>query len=158
MRLDQCGGRRKGTVRRGRLPAVSHNSRLCETAASSFVAPAYPVCDCCQLRDVDGGEFAKVISVFRSFGWDVHQEAWFETVNELRLLANSVKHTRGKSVGELRKLTPTLFYPLAILADGEIWDEEPDGNDLVPAEADFRRYVAGLLAFWAAIPQAAHYF
>lgn len=63
---------------------------------------------------------------------DLHPNAVGDTINELHLLANAVRHGGGRSADKLRKLAPQLFQSERIqLADN-----------------DFTRYMRALTRFW----------
>src|SRR4051812_45782649 len=104
---------------------------------------------------INDGEFAKTVELLSKLGWPLCQEPWFPDMNELRLIANTVKHNRGKSAQDLFAVRRTLFFPFnKIERDETIAAYEPNGVDLVPTIEDCERYIAALEAFWTALPEA----
>jgi hypothetical protein len=75
-------------------------------------------------------------------------------LNELRLVANSVKHAEGGSADELRKLRPDLFQHPAVPSELQrILPPGPIhlpmmGEDLFVSPEDLQRYKDALANFW----------
>jgi hypothetical protein len=76
-------------------------------------------------------------------------------VDELRLVANTVKHGEGASAARLRQLRPELFVHPALRDDPE-WGGIPGhsaempmgGEDICVTRDDLERYRDALLSFW----------
>jgi hypothetical protein len=78
-------------------------------------------------------------------------------INELRLLANAVKHAHGSSAAQLRVLRPEYFVPPLIRGSvlGDMVSRSQNtirnplgGTDLFPTALDITTYCAALRAFW----------
>ena len=70
---------------------------------------------------------------------------WKEIHEELRLVANTAKHGKGKSSQELRKIRPDLFRPPA----GEAVSFDPMfGNQLYVTIQDLEHYCDLIVKFW----------
>lgn len=85
-------------------------------------------------------------------------EAW-DTVAELELVANTIKHGEGRSARALREVRPGLFTPPVL--HGTALDKplgtvnQPlAGEDIYVTVADIRRYRDALLSFWDAFGRA----
>jgi len=111
-----------------------------------------------QQKKVESGEFRKTLAVFADFGFSIEGQEWADDLNELRLIANAIKHNRGESAQELFELRQRLIFPFNRLGEGEYIDYEADGNDLIPSEDDFERYARALREFWRSLPKAAFWF
>jgi hypothetical protein len=78
--------------------------------------------------------------------------AW-DTIDELRLLANTIKHGRGRSAQGLEKRRPNLFVdPLISQIGGPLGEAHTElfplmGRGLYVRDADFKFYGAGAVRF-----------
>lgn len=111
-----------------------------------------------QRKKVENGEYRKTLAVLEDFGFSIDDQEWAGDLNELRLIANAIKHNRGGSTRELFELRRRLFFPFNRMGEGEHIDYEPDGNDLIPTADDFDRYVRALRDFWMSLPEAPDWF
>lgn len=76
----------------------------------------------------------------------------YAAVEQLRLLANSVKHGAGRSSSKLLKLRPELFEPYSERLQDKVRLREPlAGGDLCLAPADLRAFCAAVSGFVEAI-------
>jgi len=96
------------------------------------------------LQDVRGGFSDEGIDLDRLEAWD--------TIDELRLVANVVKHAEGRSADELRQRNPRLFIHSDPLLDKMLgerrrpgrWLYQPlIGEDFYVGIDDYHRYVMG---------------
>jgi hypothetical protein len=82
------------------------------------------------------------------------------TINELRLVANAIKHAEGWSVKELEKLRPDLFQVLQLNNFPEArWvgrrvRKPLFGQEIYIGPEDFHRYHDGCVAFWTEVADA----
>jgi len=94
---------------------------------------------------------------------DVEQFSSWPSINEMRLVANTVKHAEGKSAFELRKINPDLFTN-PILKKYEVG---PPGNyrrlysplageDLYITVKDLKKYRDSIVKFWDEFIAAAY--
>jgi hypothetical protein len=77
-------------------------------------------------------------------------------IDELRLVANTVKHGEGKSAARLREIRPGLFVHPSLRADvltidkhGETTYVPSGGEDLFVGTTDFQEYKDAALRFWS---------
>lgn len=87
-------------------------------------------------------------------GVDVEQFHSWPTINEMRLVANTVKHAEGTSANELRKIRPDLFIN-PILKDSEVRFSGNcrlympiGGEDLYLSVKDLDVYKRMIIDFW----------
>lgn len=92
-------------------------------------------------------------------GLDMDQLASWRALEELRCLANTIKHGEGRSARRLRELRPALFTPPTL--HGTRWDKpigivsQPlAGEDIYVTVEDLSRYRDMLLAFWGEFGEA----
>ena len=90
------------------------------------------------------------------YGIDVASFTCAGTINELRLVANTVKHADGESCSDLKRIRPDLFVTPS-LRDGKqdigfvtIRDVFAPiaGEDVYVGMEDFRKYVEAVKEFW----------
>lgn len=79
-------------------------------------------------------------------------------VNELGLLANTVKHAEGRSAQELRKIRPDLFVPPVIKGSPlekhvlrRATENPLGGTDLFVTEADLQNYRDAMRQLWESL-------
>lgn len=86
---------------------------------------------------------------------DLEEFTSWEVVNELRLVANAVKHADGSAVNQLKTIRPKLFKsPNDIIS--EHWPNSPPGpvylpiagEDLYVMLDDFKRYADAMKILW----------
>ncbi len=83
---------------------------------------------------------------------------WEKLSNELRLVANTVKHGRGHSAKKLASQRPDLFSPRNLNLDEAPFPPHGDnataplvGEGLFVTEKDFKDYAEAIIAFWDAL-------
>ncbi len=99
-------------------------------------------------------EFEKRLN---TFGVYVEKLSTWPKVEELKLVANAVKHAKGPSAHKLHSLRPDLFSRPSILKDLLFdWvDSKPDvymplaGKDIYLTIDDLRAYSEALVSFWS---------
>ena len=64
-----------------------------------------------QIRNVKGGKFKDISDIIIACRWNLEAEPFYIRLNELRLIANTVKHGDGQSCEELHQLRQDLFLP-----------------------------------------------
>jgi hypothetical protein len=102
------------------------------------------------------GDFGAVAKVLGDLGWHLEGHDFFADLDELRLVANTVKHARGDSANRLFERNRRLFCPFDRMGEDEmIASYVPDGENLRVTEADFERYAEAVERFWRALPVAA---
>ena len=102
--------------------------------------------------------------VFRWFkddvGLDVKSLPSWNIINELRLVANVIKHAEGGSATELEKLRPHLFQVLQLNGFPEArWvgrriRKPLFGQEIYVGPDDFSRYHDASVAFWTELADA----
>lgn len=88
-------------------------------------------------------------------GIDIESLESWSKVNELRLLANSVKHAEGASSEQLKKLRPDLFVDPSLQDKNLSWLASATrvylplaGKDIYVASDDLENYRSGVVLFW----------
>lgn len=96
-----------------------------------------------------------------SLSIDVRSFKCWDVIDELRLVANSVKHGEGRSAQDLRVRRPDLFVVPAYRNGLSAPQLRPNrvrkplfGEDLYLTVVDFDRYCEGVLSFWAELSDA----
>lgn len=106
-----------------------------------------------QQKKIEITKVEDIATFLAGHGWPFAKAGWFEKLDELRLVANTVKHARGDSARELFKRRRTLFWPYNIVDEDEhLGNAEPDGTNLVIEPEDFAAYAAAVEAFWTEAP------
>ena len=98
-------------------------------------------------------EFAKHM---RKSGIEITAFSSYAKLDELRLLANTVKHADGKSAEELRTKRPDIFVPPQLAKAGQpsiqnpsCWPFEPlSGQDIYVTANDLEQYFDAADSFW----------
>lgn len=93
---------------------------------------------------------------------DVETFSSWSKVNELRLIANTVKHADGGSCNELKKLRPELFLSPRLEKDGHAIDlvkvrevfHPLAGEDFYVSLEEFSKYVEAAKKFWDELAEA----
>lgn len=94
------------------------------------------------------------------YGADVKSFSCWPTIDELRLVANTVKHAEGDSASELHSKRPELFVAPEICKDIEI-DSSVNvsapliGEGLYISESDVVRYKEAVVDFWGMLHELA---
>ena len=102
-----------------------------------------------QMKKIEGTKIEDIAAFLSGHGWTFAKAPWFATLDELRLVANTVKHARGDSARELFKRRPKLFWPYNMVDEDEhLGNSEPDGTNLVITPEDFAAYAAAVEDFW----------
>ncbi len=102
----------------------------------------------------------KAVSWFKdTIGLDVTSLPSWPLIDELRLVANVVKHGEGGSAEDLRKIRADLFvYPTlrGKVSPIETLRIEASlfGNDFFITKEEFERYHTGIVAFWTELADA----
>jgi hypothetical protein len=113
-------------------------------------------------KDLTVEEFKREL---RARGVELAQVSGWSDLEELRLVANVVKHAEGVSAGRLRTLRPAMFmHPdyrdsPPVLGEVHTTDEvyRPlSGTDLYLTDGDLLRYCGAADSFWRAVAQAAN--
>jgi len=83
---------------------------------------------------------------------ELEKSGCLKTIQELRFVANTVKHGEGDSCKKLHELRPALFE-MGLDIDGmnRIPAHPMTGEGLYLKQEDFERYANGLLSFWKGI-------
>jgi hypothetical protein len=76
------------------------------------------------------------------------EESFFDGVNSLRLIVNTIKHSSGSSATELLKNNKRYYYKLAMLCDLEINDVQKDDEALMLSIDDLKYWGRVLSIFW----------
>lgn len=92
-------------------------------------------------------DFNDLSEVLSRFGYDLSKTLHFNILNELRLVANTIKHGDGVSCDALATIAPDLF------SQGHIsYKDKPTFDDLELSNSDFTRYANGVEIFWTLFP------
>lgn len=91
---------------------------------------------------------------FRAFGRDLEQMLCWETIEELRLLANVIKHGEGGSAIELAELRPDFFIS-EVTENNLMKVHRTVLNEQVlnVKDSDFIKYKEALQSFWGELPE-----
>jgi hypothetical protein len=94
-------------------------------------------------------DFRWLETFLSKFGFHLTEQCYYPDLNQLRLVANVVKHGDGKSCDDLQKSAPWLF-------EGHIYHfdifSKADSLELKPA--DFTRYARAVSTFWNTLPES----
>ena len=106
-----------------------------------------------QLKKIETTKLDEIASYLAAQGWSFTGRPWFPALDELRLLANTVKHARGDSARALFAMRPKLFWPYNRMGEDEmIGNYVPDGTNLVVTPEDFASYAQAIESFWLEAP------
>ncbi|WP_301107116.1 hypothetical protein [Sporosarcina sp.] len=91
---------------------------------------------------------------FLRFGQDIEQLSCWQTIDELRLLANVIKHGEGVSTNDLEKLRPDIFKS-GVLDNNLMKMHRTVLNEQVlnVKYMDFVMYKDALQSFWGELPE-----
>ncbi len=96
-------------------------------------------------------------SEFLDFNFDLENLSKWSDMNELRLLANVIKHGEGWSATQLEKINPRLFKsPTTNSNLMELYKTTLNDIALNVDESDFLRYANSLINFWDELPERLH--
>ena len=90
----------------------------------------------------------------KEYGIDIKNFACWSKIDELRLVANTVKHAEGKSSHKLRKIRPDLFINPLFSQDSFFLQgfdsvfQPLVGDDLYVSLQDIKDYCDHLVQFW----------
>lgn len=105
-----------------------------------------------QIKEVRGGKFTDLEAIIVACGWNLKTEPFYGRLNELRLIANTVKHGDGASCNELYQLRKGLFLPQDFLAP--FLDEHLSRAErLFLWDTTFDEYSQAVDGFWANFPR-----
>lgn len=103
--------------------------------------------------DLSLAKLAVLSSRLRAKGLDIERIDGWQTLKELGLVANTIKHAEGRSAEELKPIRPDLFVPpelratrFAKSATGSVYCPAA-GDDLLVSLADFEVYAAAAERF-----------
>jgi hypothetical protein len=100
--------------------------------------------------------------LIRDYGINVENFISWPKVNELRLVANTVKHADGASCNNLKSLRPDLFDSPRLEGDASTFDlvkmrevfQPLIGEDLYVNRDEFANYVSTVKQFWEELANA----
>jgi len=96
----------------------------------------------------------QIKEVFLKFNYDLETLTVWSDIDELRLLANVIKHGDGGSASQLEQLKPSFFR--SYVSDSnllELYKSTLTEIVLNIAESDFLRYGNALIKFWDELPE-----
>jgi hypothetical protein len=98
----------------------------------------------------------QAIDWFKTKGLDVKALPSWSGIDELRLIANVVKHAEGHSAEDLRKVRPDLFQPPFAKAEAlPKWHGRVRkplfGQDIYVTAGDFQEYHDASVSFWSEV-------
>lgn len=98
-------------------------------------------------KDLRKANFEEIVELLQQFDHDLTKEPYYNKLDELRLIANTIKHGEGKSCDDLIKVAPHLF-------DGflKTFEISPTAQDLALSPEDFRVYTDAVTQFWMLLP------
>jgi hypothetical protein len=106
---------------------------------------------------------AKIKGALRLHGINVEVFPCWHKIDEMRLVANAVKHAEGDSSEELRARRPDLFRdPLLQKFDLPLWDNAPSnrvflpmvGEDIYIPLEEIQQYRDAIVDFWGCLAEA----
>lgn len=108
-----------------------------------------------EMKKLETAKLKDVMAFLAKQGWSPGDAAWLEQLEELRLVANTVKHAQGDSAEALFRRNRPLFFPFNLMEeDEEIGAYKPDGANLVIEPEQFATYAGAIEAFWLTVPAA----
>lgn len=121
-----------------------------------FEQQLFDMCFYVGLSDRRRADYGKDIQSFRENGIPAEDFACWKDLEELRFLANAVKHAEGAGVNSLREMRPDLFVNPEMkdfedLGKSLIVRQPLAGDDLYVQEADIARYAVAVEGFWAEV-------
>jgi hypothetical protein len=96
----------------------------------------------------------QIKKVFLEFEQDLESLSSWEDINELRLLANVIKHGDGGSASQLQKLRPDFFKnEISDTNLLELYKNTLTNIVLNVKDEDYTRYCESLIEFWDELPE-----
>lgn len=95
------------------------------------------------------GDFKYFVKLLKCFSVDISRHGYYGKLNELRLVASTVKHGDARACSELIKLAPKLFENNSLIE----YDYVRTADDLNSTTADFISYSNSITEFWMRLPQ-----
>lgn len=99
-------------------------------------------------KDLAKENFEGVVKLLQQFGYDLTKELYYNKLNELRLITNTIKHGEGRACDDLIKIAPNLFDDFL-----KTFEISPAAEDLILSPEDFRIYTDAITKFWMMLPQ-----
>lgn len=97
---------------------------------------------------VEKATFEDLVDILQQFTYDITVTTYYQKLNELRLVANVVKHGKGKSLEQLAQLAPHLFENPTISLIGI-----SNNENLNLMSSDFMAYSNAIQEFWTSFPE-----
>lgn len=121
-----------------------------------FEQQLFDMCFYVGLSNRRRADYGKDIQSFRENGIIAEHFACWKDLEELRFLANAVKHAEGAGVDSLREMRPALLVDPAMkdfedLGKSLTVRQPLAGDDLYVQEADIARYAVAIEGFWAEV-------
>lgn len=101
---------------------------------------------------IEKENFEDLVKTLQQFDFDLTQKPYYQKMNELRLVANVVKHGTGKAFKDLVKAAPDLFEKPKFDLDLPTRLE-----DLKLTPKHFMDYSYAIKEFWMRLPERMHY-
>lgn len=108
----------------------------------------------------DGGMNIKDIKeIFKLYGLDITMLESWNTLEELRLVSNVIKHGEGWAAKNLRKIRPDIFEVEIDYRSKYFYDKLKTYKSTLLEETlnikvnDFERYKNGIIKFWDELPE-----
>lgn len=99
-------------------------------------------------KNIEKFSFLDIVDSLQQFDFDPSQQPYYRKLNELRLVANVVKHGTGKAFDDLTKTSPKLFekneFNLGL---------SPNIDDLKLTPNHFMDYSYAIKEFWMLLPE-----
>ena len=100
--------------------------------------------------------FQDIKDVFKQLDTNFELFISYSKINELRLLANVIKHGDGGSATQLKKLRPDIFDSSSGIDKMELYKTTLNEVVLEVDDGELREYGDALLEFWDEIPERMH--
>ncbi|MCB1882682.1 MAG: hypothetical protein KDG89_01605 [Geminicoccaceae bacterium] len=101
-------------------------------------------------KDIGKWNFSDIVSCLKTFDFDLTQQAFWQDLNRLHLIANTVKHGYGPSRTRLAAEWPEIFNNLGAEASSFVRLEYDDPQF---AEEHFDQFAETLKTFWEHFPE-----
>jgi hypothetical protein len=107
--------------------------------------------DASTFEQVERDNFKGLVEMLQQFDYDLTQKPYYQKMNELRLVANVVKHGTGKAFKDLVKAAPHLFEKPKFDLDSPL---RLDDLKLTPKH--FMDYSYAIKEFWMTLPERSY--
>lgn len=98
-------------------------------------------------------DFAEIVSLLASFGFDARRLPFYDCVNAMRLVVNVFKHGDGKSFNDLKETYPEFVPDPLGSQDRGLSMSYLDYTNMRVSDEHLDSFSEAILAFWQAVPE-----